>query len=110
LPLTSSLRLLVVYQHWPSLDIVDIVPAKELEFIKVLRVLNGVYVVVVQNIPSVVIGQDCLTTRAILQGLAHAGSGYSRLITYDVIMTTVDNVSTTILEINTVAVDERSRG
>jgi hypothetical protein len=110
LPLTCSLKLLVVYQHWPSLDIVDIVPTKELEFIKVLRVLDGVYVVVVQNITSMVIGQDCLTTRAILQGLAYARSRSSGLTTYDVIMTTVDNVSTTVLEIYTVAVDERSCG
>jgi hypothetical protein len=92
------------------LDVVDIVPAKQLEFIKVLRVLNGVHVVIVEDITSMVVSQDCLTTRAILQGLAHARLECNRLITYDVIMATIDNVTTTVLEINTIAVDERSCG
>jgi hypothetical protein len=61
------LKLSVVYQYRPTLDIVDIVPAKELEFIKVLRVLDSVHVMIVQDITSMVVGQDRLTTRAILQ-------------------------------------------
>jgi hypothetical protein len=66
------LKLLFVYQHRPSLNVVDIVPAKELEFVKVQWVLDGIHVVIVQNIASMVVGQDSLTTRAILQRLAHA--------------------------------------
>jgi hypothetical protein len=110
LPLTPSLKLSVVYQYRPTLDIVDIVPAKELEFIEVLRVLDSVHVVIVQDITPMVVGQDGLTTRTILQESAHVRLGCSRLITYDVIMATIDDVSTTILEIYTIAVDERSRG
>jgi hypothetical protein len=92
------------------LNIVDIVPAKKLELVEVQRVLNSIHVVIVQDIASMVVGQDCLTTRAILRGLAH-GRHIPRMdMTYDVIVATVDDVPTTVFEVYTVAVDERSCG
>ena len=109
-PLPRSTKLLVVGQHRPSLDVVDVVPTHKLELIKVQGVLNSVDVVIVQDITSMVVGQDCLTTRAILQGLAHARNMLKMSITYDVIMAAVDDVATTVLEVNTIAIDERSRG
>jgi hypothetical protein len=49
------------------LDVVDVVPAKELEFIQVQWVLDGIHVVIVKHIASVVVSQDCLTARTVLQ-------------------------------------------
>jgi hypothetical protein len=104
-----SLKLLFVYQHRPPLDIVDIVPTKELKFVKVQWVLDGIHVVIVQNIASMIVGQDSLTTRAILQGLAYARYDLRKIMTYHVIMATIDDVSTTVLEVHTITIDERSR-
>ena len=109
-PLPRSTKLLVVGQHRPSLNVVDVVPTQELEFIKVQGVLNSVDVVIVQDITSMVVGQDCLATRAILQGLAHAKDMLKMSMTYDVIMAAVDDVATAVLEVYSVTVDERSRG
>jgi hypothetical protein len=103
-------KLLVIDQHRPSLNVIDIVPAKELEFVEVQWVLDGIHVVIVQDIASMVVGQDCLATRAILQKLAHARHIPRMDMTYDVIVATIDDVPTTILEIYTVAVDKRSCG
>ena len=58
-----------------------------------------------------VVGQDCLTARSILPEISNMlDMSRQRFVTYNVVVTAVNDVSTAILEVYTVAIDERSCG
>jgi GTP cyclohydrolase I len=75
------------------LDVVDVVPAQQLEFVNIGRVLDSVDVVVVKHIATVVVCEHSLASRAV-----------------DVIVAAVDDIAAAVSKVNTVAVDEGSGG
>lgn len=75
------------------MDVIDVVPAQQLEFVNIGRVLDSVDVVVVKHITTVVVCKHGLASRAV-----------------DVIVAAVDDIAAAVSEVNTVAVDEGSGG
>jgi hypothetical protein len=82
---------LIIRQHRPSLDIINITPAHQLQLIKIHWILNSVDIVIIEHIASMVIGQYSLASRSV-----------------NIIVAAVDYVAAAGLEVYAVTVDKRS--